>query len=131
MESIDHRPPQAPVVLTWIVRIVTGLAVVFLLVFLVGHAIEALTANPPPPGFQDFSEVVMFAFFPIGTFVGLIVGWKWRLIGGLTSLVSFIGFHAVSYISHSSGNWSLLIDALLLVGVLNLVIWFIFDRRKA
>ncbi|MCX6231295.1 MAG: hypothetical protein NTZ33_07105 [Bacteroidetes bacterium] len=35
-------------------------------------------------------EQIMIWFFPIGYFVGLIISWRWDLIGGLLSILGLI-----------------------------------------
>ncbi|MDT3739111.1 MAG: hypothetical protein RO257_06360 [Candidatus Kapabacteria bacterium] len=77
-------------VIQWIARSFSILAIFVILIFVVGE------------GFNPFKftseELLLSIFFPVFTLIGLIVAWKYELIGGLISvagLVLFYIFHQI------------------------------------
>jgi hypothetical protein len=43
-------------------------------------------------------DVILFAFFPIGTFAGMILAWRWELLGGALTVGSVVGFYVALWI---------------------------------
>lgn len=81
-----------------IVRLVArmwgSLFLAFLLFMVGAHLIGALfgPAGDSGIGFESVSEMLQFFFFfPVGTMVGLALAWKWEGLGGLITVIGFIG----------------------------------------
>lgn len=61
--------------------------------------------------FLNLNETIGFAFFPVGVLVGMLIGWKYELIGGLFSILCLIGFYAWHYSTAGTfptGPWFLI-----------------------
>lgn len=39
-------------------------------------------------------DVILFILFPIGTLAGMILAWRWELLGGALTVGSMVGFYA-------------------------------------
>lgn len=64
----------------------------FVLFMLGAHII-----NPEPEGVGlQGKEIFMFACFPIGVVLGLLLAWKWELIGGVMTIASLIILHTIA-----------------------------------
>ncbi len=71
-------------IVCWTARFTSLLSVVVLLLFFIGESFN--------PAKLTAKEWTLFFFFPIGVMVGLLVGWKKELIGGLISVLSLVLF---------------------------------------
>ncbi len=63
--------------LLWTARILAATLVLFVGLFIIGYAINP-QGDGGPPGPE-------FALFPIGVMVGLALGWRWQLLGGIVA----------------------------------------------
>jgi hypothetical protein len=57
-------------------------------------------------------ELAMFAFFPLGVCLGMIIAWRWEIIGGGLTVLSLAGFYFIDWLFSSSfprGWWFLVI----------------------
>jgi hypothetical protein len=84
----EGTQPPAPA-LRRLARIASLICLAFIILMVLG---EILTPHSPPPsGIHDF---VGLALMPGGLFVGLLLAWRWELMGGGISLLSLIAFYA-------------------------------------
>ncbi len=75
------------IIIKWTARVLNALTLSFILFFIFAHILgDAEKGN----GFTDHNEMVLFAFFPILTIVGLALAWKWEMIGGVISFTSML-----------------------------------------
>ncbi len=81
-------------VMRWVARIGAGLTAVFILFFFIAHAI---TDGATPLQYLTARETAMMAAFGI-MWLGLIVGWKWELHGGLLSIGGVAAFYLFDYL---------------------------------
>jgi len=75
-------------VLRWLARILSLASLGMLLLFVLGDGSLLLKLTP--------SELVQFVFFPIGVAIGLVLGWRSELFGGIVAISSL----AMFYLSH-------------------------------
>ena len=86
-------------VLRWITRVASGLAALVILLFFVGEGLaEGLG---PLLGMSTREALMMVAFAAV--WIGLILGWRWELAGGLLTLVGMTAFYLLDYAF--SGTW--------------------------
>jgi hypothetical protein len=72
-------------VLLWTARILAATLVLFVGLFIIGYAINP-QGDGSPPGLPEF------ALFPIGVMVGLALGWRWQLLGGIVTAACMVVF---------------------------------------
>lgn len=102
----------------WIVRIISIIIVLFLILMFVGSLFNPKQSNTP-----STHELISFIFFPIGLCVGLLIAWKWELIGGIIAIVSMIIF---SLIIQSTLGWIIFA----IPGVLFIICWYLSRNNK-
>ena len=73
-----------------VAKISAVLGIAVLLVFFIG---EGLFGDDPWPPEFTLSEGVLFAFFPIGVGLGLVLGLLWPRLGGAMAVLSLIAFY--------------------------------------
>ena len=39
------------------------------------------------------TEAIGFTFFPVGVMIGMLLGWRYELTGGLITVLSLVGFY--------------------------------------
>jgi hypothetical protein len=104
----------AQAALRWTARILGTMLVGLVVLFAVGEGVRL----------QDFDAVTgsMMVVFLVAL-AGMLVLWRWELIGGLMVLVGMGGFYAINYMSSGElpGGWVL--PVCFLPGVLSLVSW--------
>ena len=78
-------------VLWWTTRVLTILIIVFSTLMYVGYQVfpESGEANP-----LTTKEIIGFCFVVIG-FIGLLLAWKWELVGAIISLVAYVGLAVI------------------------------------
>ncbi len=81
-------------IVRWIARIGAGLTAVFILFFFIAHAI---TDGLTPFLYLTARETAMMAAFA-AVWLGLLVGWKWELVGGLLTVGGVIAFYLLDYL---------------------------------
>ena len=69
-----------------------AIASIFMLSLFVIGSIQS--GDPAPTA----TEAIGIACFPIGVAVGLLLGWRWPVVGACVSLISLAGFYVWSYI---------------------------------
>jgi hypothetical protein len=89
--------------LKWVARILAAVCLVILLLFIFSSDFE--------PSLITISQVMGMVFFPVGLMVGLALGWKNELAGGLVG----IGSVALFYLTYG----------LLINGSMALGFWFL------
>jgi hypothetical protein len=86
---MQHRNVLART-LRWTAIITGTFVLVFLVIMLIGH----LTGDANGPSGMTFgskADLAGFILFPLCTMAGLILAYKWELIGGAVVLVSIAG----------------------------------------
>lgn len=87
METLTIRPVQAQEVIRWIARIGSLGGVGMLLFFLAGEEFH--------PAQLTASEWISLMLLPTGVTFGLVVAWRWEILGGAIALASLAGFYAM------------------------------------
>ena len=80
-------------ILRWVARITAVLTAGMILLIFVG---EGLSDGFDPLLHLTMRETAMMAAFII-LWLGLLLGWKWELIGGLLSVGGLIAFYVLDY----------------------------------
>ena len=78
-------------IMRWVARVWGVISLLF-----IGTLVFAELLNPssgPPQGM----EWVMLALFPTGVLLGIVLGWRWELWGGIISVASFLAFYAIEF----------------------------------
>ncbi len=89
--SVDNKLVR---ILRWIARILASVMAALILLFFVGETLGE--------GIQSllhmtvWETLMMFAFFAL--WLGLLLGWKWELIGGLLTLCAVIVFYTLNFL---------------------------------
>lgn len=82
-------------VVRWAARSLATLFAGFVLVFFLAHVIGTLTGQDDG-GPVEIREIPRIASFT-ALWLGLVLGWKWELFGGLLTLSGLIAFYLLSY----------------------------------
>jgi hypothetical protein len=87
----EHRIKLGMVglIIRWIARVWSIASVGFVLLILVAELLF-----PHAEASFTFRDLVLLLFFPFGTCVGMIVGWRWEGLGGAITVGSLIAFYA-------------------------------------
>ena len=112
-------------VLRWIARVWSVACVGFVLLILVG---EMVSPHAAPP--SSLRELVGLLLFPFGVCLGLILAWRWEVVGGVIALGSLAVFYMTMFLSDGRfprGPFFVLVAG---PGLLFLVAWAIGIRRK-
>lgn len=109
--------------LRWMLRIVSGLFIVFFLLMFIGETF--FDDGRPDPKPWTFNEIFQLSVFGIGM-IGFIIAWKWELMGGIIALVAYIG---VAIINPTILNFSL-IYIYPLTAILFIVLWAISRKTS-
>jgi hypothetical protein len=85
--------PAALLALRWTARGLSILAVGVVLLFAFGEGLNLsrFTAR----------ELAVFAFFPFGVCLGMVVAWRWEGLGGGITVASVAAFYLVDYLFSS------------------------------
>ena len=79
-------------IIRWVARILGSLILAFVLFFLLAYIFgEDESGN----GFRNTKEVISFLFFPVSTFIGLSLAFKWEGLGGIITIVGIIGLFVI------------------------------------
>jgi len=81
-------------VVRWIARISAGFAAALILLIFIG---EGLTEGFEPLLHMSIRETLMMVAF-IALWLGLLLGWKWELYGGLLTICGITAFYLVDYL---------------------------------
>jgi hypothetical protein len=112
----------AQAVLRWTARIVGTLLVGLVLLFALGEGVRI----------QDFNAVTgSMAVVFLVALAGMVVLWRWELVGGVMVLIGMGGFYAINFMSSVDlpGGWVL--PVCFLPGLLALVSWAVSEKRVA
>ena len=106
------------VVILWSARVLSIVSVGFLALFVIGDAgrVSGLIAT----------EVLGILLFPVGVVAGLLLSWKWELMGAYVSLVSLAAFyvyHGVLRGNSPEGIYFLAFTSPALLFLLHGLIW--------
>jgi hypothetical protein len=80
-------------VVRWTARISAGLAAALILLFFIG---EGLTEGFEPILHLTARETAMMVAFA-AVWLGLVLGWKWELVGGLLTICGTAAFYLLDY----------------------------------
>lgn len=83
----------------WLARTWGLLSIGFTLLIFIGETFSATTPSAPTG-----VEWLMLLFFPVGVLVGLVLSWRWELLGGLLTAVSIAAFYLTEFLA--TGNWA-------------------------
>jgi hypothetical protein len=81
-------------VVRWIARISSGFAAALILLIFIG---EGLTEGFEPLLHMSVRETLMMVAF-VAVWLGLLLGWKWELYGGLLTACGVAAFYLVDYL---------------------------------
>ena len=122
-------------VVLWTARIWGGLILAFVLIFLIGYIVDAISGKSDGHGFTSVQEVIAFICFPIGTIIGLALAYKWEGLGGLIAslgliimlvvLTFFMPIPEQVSITDFVKHFSIFIFYIFPPGLLYLIYWFL------
>ena len=104
----------------WIPRVVGTLLFVMLIVFAVGEGLPNPMKQPLVVRIELLAMFIMW--------LGLLIAWKWELIGGVLVLLGYTCFCAVEW---QAPNIQFPFGLFLLVSLLYLVSWWSTKREKS
>jgi len=81
-------------VVRWIARISSGLTAALILLIFIG---EGLAEGFEPILYLSVRETAMMVAF-VTVWVGLLLGWKWELYGGLLTVCGVVAFYLLDYL---------------------------------
>jgi hypothetical protein len=81
-------------VVRWIARVSAGFAAALILLIFIG---EGLTEGFEPLLHMTARETLMMVAF-VAVWLGLLLGWKWELYGGLLTAFGVVAFYIVGYL---------------------------------
>lgn len=111
-------PGRATRIIRWIARGWTIASIGLVLLIFLGEILF-----PHAEASFRLRDVILFTFFPIGTFAGMILAWRWELWGGALTVGSMVGFYVALWVMDGRfprGPYFLLIAA---PGFLFLTAW--------
>ena len=85
-------PNKLTTTILWIARISGALILGFVLFFLIAHLFGD---DESDNGFRNKREVISFLSFPVSTFLGLSLAYKWEGLGGMITILGMIGLFVV------------------------------------
>jgi len=80
-------------VVRWIARISSGFAAALILIIFIS---EGLTEGFEPLLHMSIRETIMMIAF-VAVWLGLLLGWKWELYGGLLTVCGVAAFYLADY----------------------------------
>ena len=113
MSNKEIRRPF-PRLLRWVARIGSIVSAAVLMAFIFG-------GNERLPNQQEWLQL---AFFPGGILLGMALGWKNELMGGVVTVLSLLMFYVMQMIQAGnlpSGPWFFIFSS---PGILFLIAWF-------
>ena len=81
-------------IIRWIARATAALAAALILAIFVGEGIAEGIGPLLPLTHRETAMMIAFA----GAWLGLILGWRWELIGGLLTMGAMIAFYLLDYL---------------------------------
>lgn len=115
-----NKPGLDPTVLRklllTVARITSLASLAFLFLFLVGES-----DSDTGPWKLDADELLLFAFFPIGLMVSLLLAWRWPRIGGALAILCMLAFYGIHHVQTDRwpvGPWFAVLAAPAVVFVL-------------
>ena len=77
--------------LWWSTRVLTILIIVFSVLMFMGYRVF-----PDSEDMNPLSTKALIGFYIVGLgFIGLIIAWKWELIGAIISLIAYVGLAVI------------------------------------
>lgn len=107
------------VIARWIARAFSVLIAAFLWFMLVAHILNP--NDSPPLGMVSFMLVLP---------LGLLVGWRWELIGSAIALAALVSFHVIMYANRSVWGLNPFIDIAALPAAFYFLCWH-FSRTPS
>ncbi len=89
----DNEQRRVSQAVRWIARIAAALLAALILLIFVG---EALSEGLGPLRHVSLRESVMMVAFA-AMWLGLLLGWKWELYGGLLTILGIVAFYVSDY----------------------------------
>ncbi len=87
-----------------IARTIGSLVLLFLLWMLIGHLVGDAN-GPNAMTFTEQRDFIAFLFFPMLSIVGLLLAYKWELLGGTFVVISLLGLFALMPALMQSAFW--------------------------
>ncbi len=118
MNDSTATPSRLTRTIHWIARGWSIASIVFFLLIFLGEILF-----PHAEASFRLRDVILFIFFPIGTFAGMILAWRWELLGGALTVGGVVGFYVAPWVMDGRfprGPYFLLIAA---PGFLFLTAW--------
>jgi len=126
MKSLPVPLVRLEVGVRWTARLLTALFVGLVLVMFGGATLEGGSTPLKLKGV----EPIQMVFFWIAC-IGMVIAWRWQVVGGMLSLAGMILFFAVEFAVNGRLPRGLLLYLMLLPGILFMVDGFIRRSMSA
>lgn len=90
MKSDLNSLKVAATVLRWTARILSLAVIGLLLAFMIGEGFRFWRFTP--------KELTLSLFFTFAVIIGILLGWRWELLGGLVTIGGLVGFYGVHFL---------------------------------
>ena len=77
-------------IIRWIARVLSIVSIGILLMFFIGEKFNLVQLN--------VQDRILFLFFPFGITIGMILAWRWEMLGGTITFASLLSFYTVHFI---------------------------------
>lgn len=99
----QQKSKRSVVIVRWLARLGSLASLGLLLLFFFGEGADLAALLP--------TETWGLIFFPLGIMVGMLLGWRWEILGGSVTVLSLLAFYKVMYAASGrfpEGIWFLL-----------------------
>ena len=110
-------------------RIARILSVIYFVIFVFIIIMETIDQHG---GEASPRDLVLVAFIPVGTFLGMALAWRWEGLGGVISTLSVLGFYVAMFILDGDLPQAgiLILLPLIIPGVLFLISWALHRQES-
>lgn len=95
-----HKAKQSVRIARWLARLGSLASLGLLLLFFFGEEMNLAVLTS--------SEIWGLVFFPLGITVGMLLAWRWEVLGGSVTVLSLLAFYKVVYAANGrfpDGIW--------------------------
>ncbi|WP_420643585.1 DUF7670 domain-containing protein [Candidatus Leptofilum sp.] len=95
-----QKSKQRVLIVRWLARLGSLASLGLLLLFFFGEEMNLAQLTT--------TEIWGLIFFPLGITVGMLLGWRWEILGGSVTVLSLLAFYKVMYAANGrfpTGIW--------------------------
>ena len=121
MTTPNRSYPNLALGARWTARAIGTLLAALLLTFMIGEGYNPFT--------MKLADAVHTLFMPVAVVIGLLLAWKWELLGGALTVIGMAGFFALDFLKSGRLPTGWLLYVLALPGLLYLLSWSLRRSR--